>query len=96
MVYEFLFVKAFRKFCTLLLAVVALLAPLAEMAHCDDAHAEECSAECVCACHCPTPLASHEPTIDVGLSEGHLAGFGHVLAGGRLAPADIFRPPACA
>jgi len=76
--------------------VMTFITPMDAVAHCEDGHADECSAECACACH-PVPVVVCSPHRD-GLTCSNAARFNstNLRYCGRLLIADIFRPPVSA
>ncbi|MEI7881043.1 MAG: hypothetical protein WCI95_09235 [bacterium] len=82
-----------QKWFAMLLASVALLAPIAATSACGEAHEEACADECACICHCLPPYNLHENTTELFAPVSKRTVPSDHQQYGILLVADIFRPP---
>lgn len=82
-----------RKWFAILLAIFALLTPIAAISACGEAHEEVCADDCECVCHCLPPFSLHETTTEVFTPIAQLTLFSDLRQSGIIWVDDIFRPP---
>lgn len=88
--------KSVVKVLAVVLAMAACVVPLGPTAHCEDGHEAECATECDCVCHSAPAFAGIERTLMPTDRRSESAVLADMLPRGRLAIADIFRPPTAA
>jgi hypothetical protein len=83
----------FLRVIAVVLAVVALIIPVAAASDCDDSHDVVCEADCSCVC-CSTPTFGYHENIGVAIASiAQRAVISDFQCPGILLVPDIFRPP---
>ncbi|OQW95665.1 MAG: hypothetical protein BWK77_07065 [Verrucomicrobia bacterium A1] len=86
----------FLSVIAVVLAVIALVVPVAAASACDDSHEDACAADCLCVCSCTSIVDCHAK-IDVAIAPiTQRVVISDFQYPGILLVADIFRPPTSA
>jgi hypothetical protein len=83
----------FLRVIVVVLAVVALVVPIAAASDCDDSHDVACATDCSCVCCCVSGFACHAKATVALAPIAQRAVISDSLGLEILLAADIFRPP---